>query len=54
MIIIIDLKIEYCNNNQIENKGALIECIFYLFLSNNNINLKKSNISGIFIREFIK
>ena len=46
--------IEYCNNNEIGNKGALIECIFHLYLTNNNIYIKKSNISGIFIREFIQ
>jgi len=44
---------KYCNETQIGNKGALIECIFYLYITKfNNINLKQSNISGIFIREF--
>jgi hypothetical protein len=43
--------IVYMNNEKIGNKGALIECMFDLFLRNNNINLKKSIIDGIFIRE---
>ena len=44
----------YCFENNIGNEGALIECIFYLYITQfNNINLKKSNISGIFIRQLI-
>ena len=43
--------IEYCFENKIGNNGAFIECIFYLYLVENNINLQKSNISGIFLRE---
>ena len=43
---------EYCIKQNIGNKGALIECIFYLYITQfNDIILKKSNISGIFIRE---
>ena len=43
---------KYCNKNKIGNDGALIECIFYLYITKfNNINLKRSNISGFFIRE---
>lgn len=43
---------KYCNKNKIGNDGALIECIFYLYIMQfNNINLKRSNISGFFIRE---
>lgn len=42
----------YCDKKNIGNKGARIECIFYLYIRQfNNINLKKSNIHGIFIRE---
>lgn len=43
----------YCFENKIGNKGALIECIFYLYLKNNNIDIKLSTIKGIFIRENI-
>jgi hypothetical protein len=44
---------KYCSENKIGNEGALIECIFYLYITQfNNITLKKSNISGFFIREF--
>jgi len=43
---------KYCNKKKIGNDGALIECIFYLYITKfNNINLKRSNISGFFIRE---
>jgi hypothetical protein len=42
---------ESCINSNIGNKGALIECIFYAYILNNNIQHKKTNISGIFIRE---
>ncbi len=48
---IIDL-IKYCKKNNIGNKGAIYECIFHQYLIDNNINFKKSNIKGIFIREF--
>ena len=48
----IDCIMKYCNTQNIGNKGALIECIFYLYITQfNNIILKKSNICGIFIRE---
>lgn len=43
----------YCFNNNIGNEGCLIECMFYLYLINNNIILKKSEIKGIFLREFV-
>jgi hypothetical protein len=44
----------YCNKKKIGNKGALIECILYLYITQfNNIILKKSNIYGIFIRQLI-
>ena len=43
----------YCNENKIGNNGALIECIFYLYITKNNIILKRSNISGIFIRQLL-
>ena len=44
--------LKYCEENKIGNLGAIYECIFYLYITKfNNINLKKSNISGIFIRE---
>ena len=42
---------EYCDKNKIGNDGALIETIFYLYLTKNKINLKKSEICGIFVRE---
>ena len=43
---------KYCNKKKIGNDGALIECIFYLYITKfNNINIKRSNISGFFIRE---
>jgi hypothetical protein len=46
--------LEYCNENEIGQNGAIYECIFYLYITKfKNIQLKKSNISGIFIREFI-
>lgn len=42
----------YCNTHNIGNKGAVIECIFYLYITKfNNIILKQSNIHGIFIRQ---
>jgi len=44
--------IEYCLENNIGNKGAIYETIWYQFLINNNIIIKKSNINGIFVREF--
>jgi hypothetical protein len=43
--------LNYCYENNIGNLHAWIECIFYLYITNNNINLKKSNIYGIFVRE---
>jgi len=46
---------EYCNTHDIGNRGANIECIFYLYITHfNNIILKKiSNICGIFIRQIL-
>lgn len=42
----------YCYENNIGNKGCLIECIFYLYITQfNNITLKQSNICGFFIRQ---
>ena len=42
------------NCSQIINGSeCLNEFMFYTFLTNNNINLKKTNISGIFVREFV-
>ena len=50
----IDNIMNYCYTNNIGNKGCLIECIFYLYITQfNNIILKKSNIKGIFIRNSI-
>jgi hypothetical protein len=43
----------YCIKNNIGNKGCMTECIFYTYVTNNNINFKCSNIKGIFIREFL-
>jgi len=40
-----------CNNNNV-NMILLIERMFYNYLSNYNIIIKKTNISGIFIREY--
>ena len=46
--------VKYCINQigDIEN-NCLTEYIFYTYITNNNIDLKKSNIRGIFIREFL-
>lgn len=44
--------IEYCLENNIGNRGAIYETIWYQFLIKNNIIIKKSNIKGSFIREF--
>ena len=46
--------VKYCIKQigNVENK-CLTEYIFYTYITNNNINLKKSNIHGIFIREFL-
>jgi hypothetical protein len=41
----------YMNNEKIGDRGAYIECMFDLFFKNNNVNLIKSRIKGIFIRE---
>ena len=50
----IDIIMNYCDKKNIGNKGCLIECIFYLYITQfNNIILKKSNIKGIFIRNSI-
>jgi fatty acid desaturase len=43
---------KYCLENNIGIKGCIYETIWYQFLINNNIILKKSNIDGKFIREF--
>jgi hypothetical protein len=45
--------LKYCNKYNIGNKGAMIECIFYNYLIKNNIAMKKTNIKGIFIREYL-
>ena len=44
--------LKHCDENNIGNLGAIYECIFYIYLTKNNINFKKGNISGIFIREY--
>jgi len=44
--------LKYCFDNDIGNKGALIECMFYTYLKKKNINMKQSRVKGIFIREF--
>jgi hypothetical protein len=45
----------YASENNMGNSGAFIECIFYLYITKlNNITFKRSNIHGIFIREFIE
>jgi hypothetical protein len=45
--------LKYCYQNKIANLGACIECVFYLYVTKfNSINLKQSNIHGIFVREF--
>lgn len=41
-----------CNKNNIGQQGAKIECIFYQYLTSLNINMEKTNICGIFVREF--
>jgi hypothetical protein len=43
----------YCNDNKIGNEGARPECIFYLYITLNNIAIKKTNIEGIFIRQLL-
>jgi hypothetical protein len=44
---------EYCSKNNIGQNGAMIECVFYMYLTHfNNINLKITNIRGIVIRDF--
>ena len=44
--------LQYCNDNNIGSDGALIEFMYYTYLTNNNINMKQSRVKGIFIREF--
>jgi hypothetical protein len=44
---------DYCKVQKIGNKGALIECIFYLYMEFNNIKLMQTTKSGMFIRECI-
>jgi len=45
--------LRYCKELNIGNKGGIYECIFYLYITKfNNIDLKKTNLKGIFIREF--
>ena len=43
---------KHCIENKIGCKGCMTEAIFYIYVTNNNIVLKKSNIGGVFIREF--
>ena len=45
--------LKYCQQNEIGHVGATYECILYVYVKHsNNIQVKKSNIYGIFIREF--
>ena len=41
---------KYCLKKKIGNKGCMTECIFYTYITNNQITIKRSNISGVFIR----
>lgn len=42
---------KHCHENNIGQDGALIECVLYLYITHfNNINLKRSNVGGFFIR----
>lgn len=41
----------YCFRNSIGNKGGMIECIWYNYLTKHNINLVKTNVKGLFVRE---
>ena len=44
--------VKYCINQiGVKEQNCLTEYIFYTYITNNNIDLKKSNIHGIFIRE---
>jgi hypothetical protein len=46
--------VKYCINQiGVKEQYCLTEYIFYTYITNNNIDLKKSNIRGIFIREFL-
>lgn len=42
-----------CLKKEIGNKGCMTECIFYTYVTNNDIIFKRSNISGCFIRELL-
>jgi hypothetical protein len=39
--------------NDTGNCGAMIEHLWYTYLVNNNINIQKSNVSGVFVREYL-
>lgn len=43
--------IKFAHKNNIGNQGALIECVLYHYLINNNIIINKADINGIFLRE---
>ena len=45
--------VKYCIKQTGGGTQCLTEYIFYTYITNNNINLKESNINGIFIREFL-
>lgn len=49
----IDNIMTYCIKNNIGQNGGFIECVFYLYFTQSNVILKKSNISGIFVRQNI-
>lgn len=43
-----------CLSNNIGNQGCLIESVFYVYITETpKLSLKRSNICGIFIREFV-
>lgn len=44
---------KYCLKKNFGNKGCMTECIFYTYITNNDIIFKRSNINGIFLREFL-
>lgn len=39
--------------NDTGNCGAMIEHLWYTYLVNNNINIQKSNVCGVFVREYL-
>jgi len=47
------LLLEYCSKNNIGNNGAMIECMFYTYLTQHNINMTQTNVKGLFVREFL-